>query len=320
VNATLEPAATTDWPGPRPPYAPAVVPRLDDAAVLRLEGRDARTFLTRQLTCDLAELAPGQVLPGAWLTPKGRVLALLALLAPRDTNGLIAVLPAGLARGVCQRLRLYVLRDDVRIEADDTLVAAGVLGAAVDTARAAVDAGAAGCEIARLPGDGARALLVGTPREVDAVIAACTAQGAAHVDANHWRLHQVAAGFPEVVPDIQDEFVPQMLNLDRVGAVSFTKGCYPGQEIVARTQHLGRIKRRMFRAVAPGAPLPAPGTAVTTASGAAVGRVVTAALAAHDTPHLLAVLSLDAVSTELHLGAGDGPPLQIVAPPYPLDG
>ena len=318
MNASPQPGEHAAWPGPRPPYAPAVVARLADTGVLRLSGADVRPFLARQLTCDLAELAPERVLPGAWLTPKGRVLAVLQLLAAPATDALLAVLPASLSGAVCRRLRMFVLRDDVAIEPDDGLVVAGLLGPAVDAARAAVTAGAA---LARLPGDGDRALLIGPPAEVDAVLEACAAHGARSGDDNDWRLHQVAAGFPDVLPETQEEFIPQMLNLDRIGAVSFTKGCYPGQEIVARTQHLGRIKRRMFRALAPpGAPLPAPGTPVLGAGGQAAGRVVTAARAPDGTAHLLAVVSLDAVSAPLHLDTGEGAALQIVAPPYPLAG
>ena len=320
MNASPQPGEHAAWPGPRPPYAPATVARLADTAVLRLSGADVRPFLARQLTCDLAELAPERVLPGAWLTPKGRVLAVLQLLAAPATDALLAVLPASLSDAVCRRLRMFVLRDDVAIEPDDGLVVAGLLGPAVDAARATIAGAAAGPALARLPGDGDRALLVGSPTEVDPVLEACAAHGAHSADDNDWRLHQVAAGFPDVLPETQEEFIPQMLNLDRIGAVSFTKGCYPGQEIVARTQHLGRIKRRMFRALAPGAPPPAPGTPVLGAGGQAAGRVVTAARAPDGTAHLLAVVSLDAVSAPLHLDAGDGATLQIVAPPYPLAG
>jgi len=318
VSAALD-APAGDWPGPRSPYAAAVVPRLQDTTVLRIAGRDARAFLSRQLTCDLSHLVPGRVLCGAWLTPKGRAVALLHLVVPEGADDVLAVLPESLADGVCRRLRMFVLRDQVGIEPAGGLVVAGVLGAAVEAAGAGRGAAALPA-LADLPGDGPLALLVGAAAEVDGLIQVCTEQGAEIGDDNLWRLHRVASALPDVVPGTQEQFVPQMLNLDRIGAVSFSKGCYPGQEIVARTQHLGRIKRRMFRAVSDRGPLPEPGTAVVTGDGDGAGRVVTAARAADGTLRLLAVLALDAVARAevLHLVAASGPVLQIVAPPYPL--
>jgi folate-binding protein YgfZ len=114
----------------------------------------------------------------------------------------------------------------------------------------------------------------------------------------------VRAGLPEVGVEASEEWIPQMLNLDLVGAISFQKGCYTGQEIVARTQHLGRIKRRMFRlAVAGGAP-PAVKAALL-AAGAKVGEVVLAA-AAEGGAECLAVLNLDACARPLALADGRG--------------
>ena len=161
-----------------------------------------RPFLARQLTCDLADLVPGRVLPGAWLTPKGRVLAVLKLLAAPATDALLAVLPASLSDAVCRRLRMFVLRDDVAIEPDDGLVVAGLLGPAVDSAREAINRiYGKRKEIcaANLAGFGQKNRF-GSAGRLDAVLGTCAAHGAHGGDDNDWRLHQVAAGFPDVLP------------------------------------------------------------------------------------------------------------------------
>jgi folate-binding protein YgfZ len=305
------------WPGPQAPFHALAVPRLADVAVLRLSGADARAFLSRQLTCDLSALAPDRALTGAWLTPKGRALVLMQLVEAPD-GAVLAVLPASLADEVCRRLRLFVMRDDVAVACSGDLVAAGLAGAAVSAAEAACAPEA--LRLARLTVEGPLALLIGEPAAVDDAIGELA--GVARGDDDAWHRHLIAAGLPEVTLETREMFVPQMINLDRIGAVSFTKGCYPGQEIVARTQHLGRIKRRMFRALVDGETVPAPGTGVHGAEGDALGRVVSAAPSGDGAVHLLVVVTLDAASSgaALHLGSAGGSRLRLVAPPYPLEG
>jgi folate-binding protein YgfZ len=289
------------WPGPQAPFHALAVPRLDDVAVLRLSGTDARAFLSRQLTCDLSALAPDRALTGAWLTPKGRALVLMQLVEAPD-GVVLALLPASLADDVCQRLRRFVMRDDVVVAWSGDLVVAGLAGAAVSAAEVACAPEAP--RPARLTIDGPLALLVGEPAAVDDALGELA--GVARGNGDAWRRHLIAAGLPEVTPATREMFVPQMINLDRIGAVSFTKGCYPGQEIVARTQHLGRIKR----------------SSVHGAAGDAVGRVVSAAPSGDGAVHLLVVVTLDAISSgiPLHLGSAGGTHLRLVAPPYPLEG
>lgn len=133
----------------------------------------------------------------------------------------------------------------------------------------------------------------------------------AGTSADAWTLGLVRAGIPEIEPATRGEWVPQMLNLDLLGGISFRKGCYTGQEIVARTQHLGRIKRRMFRLSAAGAP-PLAGSAVHHGD-AKVGEVVIAA-ADGASSELLAVLGLETPATGLALA--DGRSLERLTLPY----
>lgn len=206
---------------------------LPDYATLELTGADRLSFLQGQLTQDVGALEPSAVATAALLNPAGRVLAVATVIA-REESALLVV-PADIAASLAQRLRRYVLRAKVRIAAG-TFALAGRASAT----------GARGHE--RLT-DGASVVGLGT-RELLIAPAAVLASHLAPDDgagAQAWELGGVLAGEPSVVAATAELWTAQMLNLDLVRAISFTKGCYTGQEIVARTQHLGRIKRRTFR-------------------------------------------------------------------------
>jgi folate-binding protein YgfZ len=287
---------------------------LPHIVVVRAAGAAVRPFLARQLTCDVGALAPGRPLFGAWLTAKGRVLCLLRLIAPDDA-GVLLLLPAALASDVIARMRMFVLRDDVTLEPAPQMLVAGLAGSAVD-AVAAAPLQDLGGHLLPLGAQPPSALLVGPPAAVQAVTAQVPV-----LDADRWHGLQILAGLPEVGPVTRESFIPQMLNLDRLGAVSFAKGCYPGQEIVARTQHLGRIKRRMYIARSAGDIVAMPGDPISVNGASdAPGRVVLAARVGSD-QMLLVVLPLDAVAcgAAFRLDGPQGPKLEISAPPYPLD-
>ena len=139
-------------------------------------------------------------------------------------------------------------------------------------------------------------------------------------DLNQWLLGQIRAGIGQVMPGTRELFIPQMLNLQAVGGVSFKKGCYTGQEIVARMQYLGKLKRRLYRLQLDASELPEPGTQLFSPShGSSIGEVV---LAAHGEQQieLLAVLQAEAAeSGDIHVGALDGPALHLLDLPYQLD-
>ena len=276
-------------------------------ATLELTGADRIAFLQGQVTQDLARLTPETVLRCALLNAAGRVLAVATLVARPES--VVLVVPAELAAPIAAHLGRYVLRAKVRI------AAAGALGVAGRAAPPAASA-AAGAAHERLA-DGASHLRLGfgelllAPGEVLAPhLDANAASGAAAFERA-----AVAAGEPIVVAATRELWTAQMLNLDRLDGISFTKGCYTGQEIVARTQHLGRIKRRMFRygsavpvAIAAGEPL--------TLEGAKVGEVVRVATDAAAT-ELLAVVALESRGRALTAAAGARlEPLEL---PYALD-
>jgi tRNA-modifying protein YgfZ len=227
---------------------------------LLVSGTDARLFLQGQLSADIDTLTPTHPLLASCNSAQGRVQAVTWLVERND--GIALVLPATMAERIATRLRKYVLRSKVRIDA---------LPAAIE-------------------------LPEGHPyREPD------------------WRLAGIRAGLPQVYPETHEAFVAQMLNLDLLGAVSFDKGCYTGQEIIARTHFRGAIKRRMFRFEYAG-PSPAPGTRVLLGEQHA-GDVVDAAGS-----ELLAVINLTQVDAELELESNRGVRLEKLPLPYWLDG
>ena len=244
---------------------------LDSLGVLRARGADVVSFLQGQLSNDIALLGPEGSLLAGYHNPQGRVIALLRLvqLAPDD---LLAILPRELIAVVVQRLGKFVLRAKVKL-ADDSAAwtVTGLMGCAPPRPGAAsapashAAAGGAPSFAQQLP-----APVNGVTR-IDASLALRVAQqpgrwllvsplaqplpvsGCSPVGAEVWQRLAIAAGEPQVYAATSEAFVAQMLNLDALGAIAFDKGCYTGQEIIARAHYRGKVKRRLqrFRARVP---------------------------------------------------------------------
>jgi tRNA-modifying protein YgfZ len=218
---------------------------LPHMGVLRFAGPDAVNFLQGQVSNDTRRLAEGAPLLAAYSSAQGRVIAVLHLVP--HSSGVIALLPQDVLAATCERLRKFVLRAKVKIEdASDRLAVIGVLGP--DALRAA------GLPIPDARGylerDGIGIARVGPSAESTRywmIREAAAGSGTAPGIESAWRLADIRAGLPTVYAATSEAFVAQMLNLDLIDGISFSKGCYTGQEIIARAQHLGRIKRRMFR-------------------------------------------------------------------------
>ncbi|MDP2398781.1 MAG: folate-binding protein YgfZ [Burkholderiales bacterium] len=285
---------------------------LPQYVLLRFSGADAQSFLQGQLTCDVQALKMGYSCYGGYCTPKGRLLATFLLWV--DDAGYTMLLPASLAETIRKRLSMYILRAKVKADIlDEVLVGISGANSAVEIANlGGTKPGslhqfdtAANVRTIALPQD---RYLMALPRSgADGIKAAAPGT---------WERLDIAAGIPFIMPATQEQFVPQMVNLDLIGALSYSKGCYPGQEIVARTHYLGKLKQRMFRAR-----LAAPAAAgdklyCAELGDQAAGMVVTAALA--DTEHeVLAVLQTAyASSSRYHLGSLQGPQLDLLSLPY----
>ncbi len=303
-----------------------VVADLSHLALIEASGDDATTFLHNQFTNDVRALAPGQRQFDGYCNPKGRLLALFDLVA--GEGGYSLALPAEIAEPTLKRLRMFVLMSKVVLEPRADLAHAGLSGPdleallrchggiALPEPDHAVEHG--GMTVVRLPGPHPRVRLFG---EAGAVTELCRAIAgeARMVGAPAWRLLDIHAGLPQIHAATVEAFVPQMVNLQAVGGLSFTKGCYPGQEVVARMKYLGKLKRRMYRAriSAPAQP----GDALFEGETRR-GTVVEAAPGPDGATELLAVIEIAAANAPLTLGAPDGAALELLpdeALPYPIE-
>jgi len=247
---------------------------LDSHALIQVTGDDAHAFLQGQFSNDLNDLNetgdaanPVQCQLNAYCNPKGRVLAVMRLV--RYDGGWGMIVPAGLADQLVSRLKMFVLRARVEIAPRPQTALLGLINGAQC-------AGGRGLERVPVGGVVPRHMMIGEPQAVDSFMRA-NALEAAPGD-GPWRLADILSGIPQVYAQTAVQFIPQMINLDRVGGLSFTKGCYPGQEIVARLRYRGRVKQRMSAGVARGLAALAPGDPVHSDqhAGQKVGLVVDA--------------------------------------------
>ena len=304
------------------------VSRLEFLTVLRVSGADALDYLQGQLTADVGEVGTSVSRSAAWCSARGRVLALFRLFAD-STGGYRVVCERWFAAALLARLRMFVLRSDVRIDdAGAELAAAGVAGVRALPDPVTAWARTAGVDdaamfeeatITRVPGRHRRFLVLGSPTCIGSIARAPAAGPVRRAEASAWRLADICAGVPRIDADASDAFLPQMLNLDRLRAVSFEKGCYVGQEIVARAQHLGRIKRRAYVGRATAAAGGDPILDVAGNEARKVGDVVAVEPHPDGDSAVFAVLNTEfARSPALHVGRSDGAPVRISSPDYML--
>ncbi len=293
--------------------AAVVSQSLPHYSLLRFSGADAQAFLHGQLTCDMSALQMGSSSYGGYCTPKGRLLATFLLWL--STDGYTMQLPSALAEAVRKRLTMYVLRSKVKIEditPDQACV--GVFGA--DAAQQIAALGGAVPERlhSALVREGVTVIHLPTQRYL-VVMPRPQATMANGDDA--WTGLDIAAGIPFITPATQEEFVPQMVNLDLIGGLSYTKGCYPGQEIVARTHYLGKLKQRMYRASVAAAAAPGDKLYCAELGEQSAGMIVSAVRVADGRCEVLAVMqTAHAQSAPYHLGSLQGPLLEMASLPY----
>lgn len=265
---------------------------LAEFGLLSAIGPEARTFLNGQLTNDVLKLAEDGVQLDGYCTPKGRLLASFVEWPVAD--GIHLAVAAELAAPIAKRLSMFVMRAKLKIRDESAaMMAVGLQGGDLGTPLKALGFSTPQvwqCQqqgrmsllgLPDLTGSGVRAMLW-MPRE--SVAEALDSLRLPVVSSEGWRNADIQSGLPRIVRASSELFVPQMVNYDLIGAVNFKKGCYPGQEVVARSQYLGKLKRRMFKAQADpsvqsaSTPMAAPGDdVIDSASGSPVGKVVMAA-------------------------------------------
>jgi hypothetical protein len=294
--------------------------RLTDWGVIRAQGADAATFLQGQLTNDIAGLASGSATLAGYCSAKGRLLASFIVWRAGPEEFLLAcsadVLPATL-----KRLSMFVLRAKCKLsDASGELALWGVCGpdaSLADGTQWTVQEAPAG-QAVRLPD------VLGVPRWLLAQPADAAAPSLPSLDQADWRWLEVASGVVRIVAATVDQFVPQMVNFELVGGVNFKKGCYPGQEVVARSQYRGTLKRR---ALLLALPADAQGTLAEGQEifheadpGQPAGLVALAARSPAGEQLALAEvkLALAQGAGAFRLGSAEGPALERRALPYPL--
>lgn len=311
---------------------------LDDFAVFSASGADALTFLHGQLTQDVTGLPADAARLAGYCTAKGRLLATLVMWRgadpAEDAPRLYGLVRQDLAPALIKRLSMFVLRAKAKL-APAALHVAGVQAAPAQVAALEAAAGAlprTPWQRAELPSGtwiaapSANATLRWWWIAADAQLAAAAPLAAVLglAPAAQWHAADLAAGIPWITTATQDVFIPQTVNLDLIQGVSFTKGCYPGQEVVARSHYRGTVKRRMAFGTIAGADLPGidglAGQDVFDATQPAEpsGRIVNASRAA-DTVSVLFETTLAALPEgDLRLGAADGPRIATAPLPYSI--
>jgi hypothetical protein len=300
---------------------------LSHLGLIAVGGPEAVDFLQGQVSNDVRELSETHSQLSSHCSPKGRMLANFRAL--RVEESIFLVLPRTQIEPLLKRLQMFRLRAKVAIDdASDALVCFGLIGRCADAAlgelfgplpEADNDVARAGdATLIRVAGPVPRFLFIG-PAEQAAALWQLAAETAVQANPELWALSDIRAGIPTIVPETSDAFVPQMANMQLIDGVSFTKGCYTGQEVVARMQYLGKLKRRMYTAEVAADDAPPPGTVLSvpgSRSEQAPARVVDARTVAPGRVELLVVAEISAAEGgEVRLGE-DGPVLTLKTPPY----
>ncbi|MEY3789680.1 MAG: hypothetical protein RLZ09_516 [Pseudomonadota bacterium] len=300
---------------------------LTDHGILSVSGQDAINFLQNQLTNDLASLDEHHAQLSGYCAANGRLLATVLLW--KSGESILMLLPHSLLASFQKRLQMFVLRAKVQLEdVSSSIVTIGLgvtkqhapdlagLPAKVFELSASLDG-----QLIRMPDALGleRYLWIGSQEHATELWAKVASQVAiASPAAWHWT--QIQAGLPQILEATREKFVPQMVNFELIGGVNFRKGCYPGQEIVARSQYLGKLKRRMQLATA-NATMALPGTEVFSDAdpGQPCGMVVNAEIGPDGRLACLVEMKLELLGSNIHLHSLEGPRIEFETLPYSLE-
>ena len=306
----------------------SILAPLTHLGLIVCDGSDAQAYLHGQLSNDVKSITPARSAYAAYCSAKGRMLANFLLWQEDQTYCL--QLARSLLPTLQQRLAMFVMRAKVKlVDASESRPVLGLAGkaalAALQELFAVVPQQAH--QVVHDPAHGTLIALPGGRFQLSAELESAKRLWfkleavLRPVGADCWEWLEIRNGLPLITQATQEQFVPQMANMELIGAISFQKGCYPGQEIVARTQYLGQLKRRMLLAHLEGSTPPQAGDALfsSASDGQALGMVVNAQAAPDGGYDLLAVVQTASMEQDtLHLASADGPALSIQPLPYPL--
>jgi tRNA-modifying protein YgfZ len=300
---------------------------LHQFSTLRVSGEEAQAFLQNLLSNDIREVTATRAQFSSLNSAKGRMLA--SFLIWSDGEDYLLQLPRSLVEMMRKKLSMYVLRAKVRVtDASEEVIALGVAGSDAEIVlRGAFDdlpletfaclSTAQGCVIKL---SDTRFQIITTPIQAETLWATISLS-AKPVGSACWGWLNIRAGIPIILPQTQEQFVAQMVNFDVIGGINFKKGCYPGQEIVARTHYLGKLKRRMYLAHIVTTDVPQAGDELFSAEmeGQATGMIVNTAPAPTGGFNVLAVVQMSSQETQLiHWESLQGTTLKFLSLPYVL--
>ena len=302
-----------------------IITDLSYLAVIKITGTDAAGFLQGQFSSDIKTLADGGVQPSAWCNPKGQVLA--SFLITRRHDDYILLLPGQMQDGFIKRLRMYVLRANVTIAGGgQSLRCLGIKheGELSPLSRVLPDSATTGSAVSQgerilvpMPISSKRWIMIGSDDALRETWPKLT-QTFTPVGSHYWELFDIVDGLPWIGDATKEAFLPQFLNMDCMQTVSFNKGCFPGQEVVARLQHRGKVKQRMMIVNMDNTADARPGAKVyRNGEEQSVGTIINSARHPAGSMSALAVLDTDhGVPERLHLKNNPARFLQIIPPPY----
>lgn len=309
----------------------ATIYRIDDLGIIRITGADAGPFLQGQMTFDIRQISPTSSSLCAFCNTKGRAFATARIVKTDDE--FLLVVPLDLLAPLINKLRMYVLRSDVALDnLSDEFRLFGTSGSIATETAGSMASWLPDAEnevtiekdlIVVKTGSNNRYLFIAKNQMGERIRSGFEDDSFATGNSGDWNLMEILDGIPTITLNTSEEFVPQMLNLDRLKGISFDKGCYTGQEIVARSHYLGQLKRRTYLAQADTAHPPAPATQLVDCSNPqhqSAGKVVNAALHADGCCYLLAVLKIDSAEhDEIRIENCDGDPITLLELPYSFE-
>ena len=283
---------------------PRTIMELDFLGCIRISGVDAAEFLQSQFTNDVEVLQSNPQQLNAYCNPKGRTISVFRLLRSDDSWYLI--LPVDLVSTVLKRLQLYKMRAKVELSHEEST---SIIGGVNLSPQDIVGQGR------RWSLDDTRVLLLAQRNQISQIAQINEANVA---DSNLWRVTEIVSGIPQIYESTREEFIPQHINLDVISAVSFSKGCYPGQEIVARLRYLGKMKQRMIAGTVRKSKDLTPGEPVFTVDrGDQKAGMIVETVGYEEINYVLTTVPSSHIeSGEVRIGTAGGPVLERLPLPY----
>ncbi|PWQ93680.1 YgfZ/GcvT domain-containing protein [Leucothrix arctica] len=291
----------------------AVLSNLADRGLLEVSGADAESFLQNQLTNDITKIDDKTHQLTAWCSPKGRVIANFR--AFKRGQSIFLIMSRDMVETVMTKLSRYIMMSKVSIsDATDSLVHFGYAG---ENAQSDLELildkvptepnqtmSVGQLTILRLPGNTPRFEVFGDVAEASALWVKCNVR-AAPVSSQAWDYINILAGRPVITAESTEVWIPQMINLTDIDGVDFQKGCYPGQEVVARLHYLGKNKRRMFNVEITTHDVPKANDSIVLEDGTEVGKILNAVINPDDNVQALVILKIADSEKPLFLAQGE---------------